>query len=974
MPDTPNENETMASAMSLGAAPRQVERLFQVDRGTIAGLDDAALWERFVIERDEVAFAALVARHGPMVLATARGIVGDHHAAEDVFQTTFVALARRGGTIRRFETLGPWLHRVASRGAIRLRGKARRQIDRERRAEPRSVAAPATDQTAIRAAVHAELDRLPASYRLPLVLCDLEGWTKASAAAHLGWTEGTVRGRLERGRSKLRDRLTRQGFAPAAGTLAVLLNGTTEAAAASGLVIGATRAALAVGRPGWTWGTVAAQIGSESIRRSLVGFGLAGSLTLAGAIGWNWLKPPHADRGGMPPAAGMAPALPERVTPPPARVEPPTARPVLVEPADELVPVRILVTDAADEPASLASVRLRPHVGMIPRPAETVATPKGAGQFALAIPRRLLRVGDDTSGLIVASLPGSGVGYFPVGIWMTHNAGDLLSIKLSPDTVPLSGRIVDRIGQPVAGASVRVSDLYASPGPDLNRWADRVRRAGTRGAWEGTNTRDLLDLGPFPDLLATTDADGRFRLVGLGVERVANLVITAPGSATIEVAATTQDRGPIVSADQGEGFPSLTFHPAHFEVTLPPGRSVVGTIRDADTNAPIAGLPVQAQLAEADRNNVPLPGIETITDAQGHYRLDGLPMADGYQVYVRPRSEQPYLNASIDTPKVADLPPGQPVTADLTLRAGVMVRGRITDKVTGQPVFNASVCTYTFRSNPAASRYPGLGGYALQWTRTDADGRYEVATIPGPGLMTVRALAPYQIVQDFAAIPGYDAKGDQFRTLPGFIGDFRMVHALVPIDPAAGTGSTQDVVLDPGGVASGAILDPAGQPLAETTSFGLNPSGWPQAINRLSSYEAKGLNPAHPRHVFFYHEGRKLAGSVILRGDEPGPVPVRLVPWGNITGRLVRANGQPFTDLSLIGFPYQANSSEGRFVQPLIQPDADGRFRFEGTIPGLRYSARPSRGIFTGPEIFQGLIVEPGQTRDLGDIITRVEE
>lgn len=104
----------MASGLStLGTALRQVERLFELDSGTVAGLDDASLWERFVDRGDEAAFEALVIRHGPMVLKSARAIVGDHHAAEDVFQTTFVALVRRSRSIRRAGKLA---------GSIVLRG------------------------------------------------------------------------------------------------------------------------------------------------------------------------------------------------------------------------------------------------------------------------------------------------------------------------------------------------------------------------------------------------------------------------------------------------------------------------------------------------------------------------------------------------------------------------------------------------------------------------------------------------------------------------------------------------------------------------------------------------------------------------------------------------------------------------------------------------------------------------------------
>src|SRR5688572_7919356 len=95
-----------------------IETLFL--EGTLSGLDDAQLLERFAAGRSEQAFAALVERHGPMVLATCRGLLGDSHQADDVFQATFLVLARRAGAIHRPDRLGGWLHGVACHAVARV--------------------------------------------------------------------------------------------------------------------------------------------------------------------------------------------------------------------------------------------------------------------------------------------------------------------------------------------------------------------------------------------------------------------------------------------------------------------------------------------------------------------------------------------------------------------------------------------------------------------------------------------------------------------------------------------------------------------------------------------------------------------------------------------------------------------------------------------------------------------------------------
>ncbi len=182
---------------------------------------DDDLVRRFAGGRDEDAFAALVDRHGPMVLGVARRVLGDHHAAEDVFQATFLTLARRAGALHRPGALAPWLHRTAHNFAASAR-RARGRRDRAEAAAPcRTPAEPLDDLTSreLLAVLDDELRRLPEAFRAPLVLCCLEGRSHDEAARVLGWSAGSVKGRLERGRQRLRDRLARRGltFAVAAG-------------------------------------------------------------------------------------------------------------------------------------------------------------------------------------------------------------------------------------------------------------------------------------------------------------------------------------------------------------------------------------------------------------------------------------------------------------------------------------------------------------------------------------------------------------------------------------------------------------------------------------------------------------------------------------------------------------------------------------------------------------------------------------
>jgi RNA polymerase sigma factor (sigma-70 family) len=190
------------------------------------GPPDAALLERFIGHRDEAAFAALVARHGPMVLRVCRRAIGDVHAADDAFQATFLVLARRATAVRRPEALAAWLHGVAHRVALKARAAfARRSIHETALPEPGPCDPrpdPLEDLSAreLLGLLDAEVRQLPEAYRLPVILCCLEGHTQEEAARLLGWSAGSVKGRLERGRARLHARLARRGLTLSAGLLA----------------------------------------------------------------------------------------------------------------------------------------------------------------------------------------------------------------------------------------------------------------------------------------------------------------------------------------------------------------------------------------------------------------------------------------------------------------------------------------------------------------------------------------------------------------------------------------------------------------------------------------------------------------------------------------------------------------------------------------------------------------------------------
>jgi len=217
------------------------------DRGA-AEQTDGQLLERFISGGEEAAFTALVQRHGPLVLGVCRRVLANEADAEDAFQATFLVLARKAGSIWKRESVGSWLHGVAYRVARKARVECAR-----RRAHERQVATMARGDAPsallwwdLRPVLDEELDRLGEKYRAPLVLCYLEGKTHEEAAQQLGWTNGTVCGRLARARELLRKRLTRRGVTLSTGLLAAVVSQNAAPAVPAPLAASAVKAALLV--------------------------------------------------------------------------------------------------------------------------------------------------------------------------------------------------------------------------------------------------------------------------------------------------------------------------------------------------------------------------------------------------------------------------------------------------------------------------------------------------------------------------------------------------------------------------------------------------------------------------------------------------------------------------------------------------------------------------------------------------------
>jgi RNA polymerase sigma factor (sigma-70 family) len=284
-----------------------LEHVYRALPPAAGGPTDGQLLARFVATRDEPAFAALLRRHGPMVLAVCRRLLRHEQDAEDAFQATFLVLAHKAHAIRKRGSVGGWLHGVARHVAANLGKQAARRRARERQVEDMphpEVAAPQPQDW--RPLLDEELGRLPEKYRAALVLCDLEGQPRKEAARQLGVPEGTLSSRLVRARRMLAGRLARRGLAlPAAAWAVALSQGAAAAHVPAGLLSSTVRAAALVAAGQLAAVSTPAAALTRGVLKAMFLMKLKGvtvAVLAAAALGAGGL----AYRGGPGPAAAQA--------------------------------------------------------------------------------------------------------------------------------------------------------------------------------------------------------------------------------------------------------------------------------------------------------------------------------------------------------------------------------------------------------------------------------------------------------------------------------------------------------------------------------------------------------------------------------------------------------------------------------------------------------------------------------------------
>ena len=365
--------------------------------------------------------------------------------------------------------------------------------------------------------------------------------------------------------------------------------------------------------------------------------------------------------------------------------------------------------------------------------------------------------------------------------------------QVRPADVPITGRIVDLEGKPIAGVAVKLDSVQGATSGDLTPWIEALKRG--EPPWIAyKHIERSVDIAKNVLREAITDKDGRFRFDGLGAEHVVGLTIQGETVAYTSLEVVTRKTEPIAA----RGFPdtygpgSQTVYGAEFTLTARPGRLIEGVVRDARSKQPLAGVGVESwRFAGSDF--VSIRQLKTVTDESGRFRLVGMPKGTGNLVIAIPNDDQPYFmrEAAIDDPQGI-----APLHVEIELHRGIMITGKITDKATGKPVPDVRLHYLPFLENayvqalPEFDRNGNTNGFQTRYT-TRADGTYRLVGMPGRAIVGVESVGktPYRSGVGSDTIKGLDKNGF-FKTWGNPIPASKFwPQTLVEINPPEGTES-----------------------------------------------------------------------------------------------------------------------------------------------------------------------------------------
>jgi hypothetical protein len=667
--------------------------------------------------------------------------------------------------------------------------------------------------------------------------------------------------------------------------------------------------------------------------------------------------------------------------------------PATSQPGGDTINVHGVVLDPAGKPVAGANVTAAPNWALWDHtmPRVPLASTQSAtdGRFELSFSKSKASAPGLTGGTpatdmwkwthIVATADGYGMRWQQ---WDRTNAAGDVVLKLVEDE-PIEGRILDHDGKGVAGVKV-TADYAGAAEPEQST---TTTTAPTSAEDEGQKSLSLPRHAAGMPQPLVTDTDGKFRLTGIGRDRLVYLELSGEtiGFSRTGVITRLMEPKTVISDQPTLKQYKITTYGAHFEYTPPPGRVVAGVVRDAETHQPIAGVTITPTWIEPmiwiDSDGL----IESVTDEQGRYRLPSIPKAKGNRILAVPSEDQLYFMYEVDVPKDRiDAVDAPPTTIDFNLHRGVWISGKVTDKSNGQPV-PARLFYSPFLNNPTAAKLPefrklgdgqsGMVPGTQMHYAAKGDGTFRFVGVPGPAM-----LGAWAIDNDRFRLGAGSDQIEVYKQRPLFHHLYQpapeptIINVVKQIEVAANTGASDvNLEVDPGDSIWVTATDADGKPLTGVYVDGImamryaNWGGRNDVKQDAPTFELRSIGPDEERTVLLRDDDRQIGKATAVRVSEVPDMKlnVKLEPFTKVTGRLVDTAGKPIAGLRL-----EASTKTGKAGRSLPQvfSDEHGQFTY-WLLPGCDYSIYAywnERGQFV--TVTESVTAEPGAVKELGNV------
>ncbi len=930
-----------------GIACREVERL--VANQVALDISDRELLERFSGSKDDVAFNALVRRHGGMVFAVARRILANTHDAEDVCQAVFLLLAQKAASCQWQPSIANWLHQTAYHLSLKARTAAARRCRREKLTTTQVSADPLNEMTGqeLLAILDEELLALPELLRAPLVLCYLGGATQDEAANRLSCLRSTLKKRLERGRSRLHAALVKRGVGLSVtllGTLVAQNNAAARAVLAQNIVQVARNLASGSAAEGAISSNVrrliqggVGMVGWSKLKTCLCLLVVSGAISLAAAFSFE-------GRSIQSPPEVVAVQTPKNEPlPKVAAIQSPQSDPPLAQSANSSI--KVIVLDAQGKPLSDATVH-----------AEIVNT-RGEDSSE----DRELKA--DAEGVVQVELPKTftHLRLWPekkrfASVWAIWDRADVpaeYTFQMEPGTT-VGGRVLDEQGKPIAGAKVDVSLEKAHKDPrgggrfDYVPWLASYTRAVTTdhdGRWQIDNLPDitageLLLIVTHPDFISSRRAD-RDAVVPTKIMREGKSTLTLKSGVVVQGRVTDPDGRPVKDATIISGDDPICSVQSKCAtdavgkyrlVAVPTGRMALTVIAPgwapqchwlelkpslpAQDFCLARGKPIRLRIVDSNGKPVPEATVSAMhckecssiwetyyTSQSGKDGVWEWPSAPDGSVYLEIEAKG-FIESNLT---IAD----RSMERTVTLKTNHRITGMVTDAITGQPIPEFTVIPML------AFGTEGLFATPLQGI-AGKNGKLDFLPKPTDRPLRLRILAP-----------GYRTEfGPEFLT-------------------GGEDGRIQNFRLQPSKPLTGVILDANGQPAAKlevslaTPTMQAMPKADPQRFNLSLNYDT--VTDANGRFTFpdqgepwaVFAQSTDGIAFAEFSADQHDAGTLKLQPWASIRGKY-SDNGKPVSNVELELRPIRPDGFKCPRVNITVEAktDRDGRFEFPRVPPG----------------------------------------